>query len=130
MSQSKRTGKWVGILLLGVLLAGLLSGLLSGCDDARYDYNPPPGMGALIIENYTGDRVRVYIDGNQTNSVSSGGQGVLDVLPGVRRVAVDSEDILRSWAGDVDLLEGRRTIMELRGNTVRYEAFDVTLYFD
>jgi len=55
---------------------------------------------------------------------------VLDVLPGVRRVAVDSEDILRSWAGDVDLLEGRRTIMELRGETYRLETFDVTLYFN
>ena len=126
MSHWKRAGKCGGILLLGVLLAGWLS----ACDDDRYDYDPPEGYGALIIENYTGDRVRVYVDGVQTNSVSSGGQGTYDILPGVRRIALDSEDILRSWGGDVDLLEGRRTIMELRGNSFRYEIFDVTLFFD
>lgn len=124
--QINQRVKWIGILVL----CGLAAGLLSSCDDDRYDYTPPAGMGALIIENYTGDRVLVYIDGVQAESVSSGGQGTYDVLPGVRRIALDSEDILRSWAGDVDLLEGRRSIMELRGSSFQLEVFDVTLYFD
>jgi len=124
--QAHRVVQWSKILVLGMLFVLLLS----GCDDARYDYTPPEGMGALIIENYTGDSVRVYIDGVQVETVSSGGQRIYDVLPGVRRVALDSEDILRSWAGDVDLLEGRRTIMELRGSNLQLEAFDVTLFFD
>jgi len=47
-SQLKRAGVWAGILLGSMVLLGLLS----SCDDDRYDYTPPAGMGALIIGLY------------------------------------------------------------------------------
>jgi len=123
---SRRFGKWSASLGL----CGLLAGGLAGCDDSLYDYTPPAGFGALIVDNFTGDRIRVYIDGQETETVSSGKHRIYDRLPGLHRVALDSEDIRRSWADDVDILEGRRTVMEVRGDSINLEAFDVRVFFD
>jgi len=121
-----RFGKRLGVLLLFVAMAWMVA----GCDDSEFDYEPPAGKGALIVDNFTGDRVLVYIDGEEMERVSSGRHRAYDCLPGVRRVALDSEDIRRSWAGDVDILEGRRTVAEVRGDYVELDYFDVRVFFD
>lgn len=123
-SNRKGMGRCARFLACLVLLGGL-----AGCDD-DWDYTPPEGMGALIIDNFTGERVRVYLDGAEVNSVSSGHHRTYDLAPGVIRVALDSEDIQRAWADDVDVLEGRLTIMELRSSTYDWYEFDVQIYFD
>lgn len=125
--QKQRTWKWrLGLLPLVILAAGLMI----GCDDDRYDHDPPQGQGAIIVDNFTGDRIRVYVDGERLNDTRGGHSRAYDLEPGVYRVALDSDDRYRSWADDVDVLEGRLTILEVRGDAGDYRRFDVYTYFD
>jgi hypothetical protein len=117
--------KWIGVLSIS-----LATGLIAGCDDTEFDREPPAGQGSLIVDNFTGDRVRVYIEGVEDRSVSSGDHRYYDREPGVYRVALDGDDIRRYWAGDVDVLEGRRTVLEVRGYSSDFNSFDVRIYLD
>ncbi len=118
---------WRVVGLLGVCLAALLAG---GCDDDVYSRDPTEGMGLLVVDNFTGSRLRVYLDGEQVDSVSSGNHRYYEREPGIYRVALDGHNTDRSWSGDVDLLENRRTVLEVRGYTANYREFDVRMYFD
>jgi hypothetical protein len=113
----------------GMMLAALLLGL-AGCDDERYDHEPPAGQGTLYVENATGDRVRVYVDGAEQERVAAGKRRYYDLAPGTRRLVLDGDDVQRSWVGDVEILEGRRTILEVRVSSVNYTRFEVYAYFD
>lgn len=113
--------------MLGVALAGALP-WLAGCDETEYDYDPPPGQGSLVVDNFTGDRIYVYVDGLEVDSVRAGKHRYYDLEPGVHRVALDGDDTRRFWADDVDLLEDRLTVMEVQGYSS--ESFDVRIYFD
>lgn len=124
-TQAKRIGNRFGILAIFLAM-----GMAAGCDDTEFDRDPPAGQGTLIVDNFTGDRVRVYIDGDEVDSVSSGKHRYYDRDPGVYRVALDGDDVNRSWAGDVDVLEGRRTVVEVRGYSSDYDLFAVQIYFD
>ena len=115
---------------LGILVAAGLAGLLSGCDDSRFDRDPPEGQGTLVMDNYTGDRLLVYIDGQQRDNTSAGDYRYYDLLPGVHRVVLDGDDTDRTWAGDVDILEGRRTVLEVRNETFDYDDYDIQIYLD
>ncbi len=123
--QTGRLFRWCGVLAVS-----LAAGWAAGCDDSEFDRDPPEGQGSLIVDNYTGDRVRVYIDGEQVESVSAGDHEYYDRDPGVYRVALDGDDTNRSWAGDVDILENRRTVLEVRGAAFDYEDYDIRIYFD
>lgn len=103
--------------------------MLAGCDENRYSREPPPGQGTLYVENYTGDRLHVYVDGVAQERVPRGKERHYDLEPGIRRVALDGDDIQRSWVGDVDVLEGRRTVMEV-DTAGYYGAFTVRFFFD
>ena len=116
---------WRGSALLGLLA---LAGLAAGCDDDDYRHTPPPGQGTLVVDNLTSERVRVYIDGERMENVGAGDHRYYDLEPGVSRVALDGSDTDRSWAGDVDVLESRRTVLEVRGDS--YDTYDVRGYFD
>jgi hypothetical protein len=111
------------------LLAGALT-FLAGCDDSRFSREPPVGQGSVVVDNYTGDRLRVYVDGLEIESTSADDHRYYDLDPGLYRMALDGEDVGRSWAGDVDVLNGRRTVLEVRGYTGDYRSFDVRIYFD
>lgn len=113
--------------MLGLALAAALP-WLAGCDESEYDYDPPAGQGSLVVDNYTGDRIYVYVDGLEVDSVRSGKHRYYDLEPGVHRVALDGDDTRRFWADDVDLLEGRLTVLEVQGYSS--ESFDVRIYFD
>jgi hypothetical protein len=113
---------------LGLAMA-LVALLAAGCDETRYSRDPPPGLGTLYVENYTGDRLHVYVDGVQQESVPQAKQRHYDLEPGIRRVALDGDDIPRSWVGDVDVLEGRRTVLEVDSASY-YGAFTVRFFFD
>lgn len=122
---AKRLGRGLGVLLLcGV------AGLTGGCDDDNYSRDPIDGQGLLVVDNFTGSRVRVYIDGGREENVSSGKHRYYDLEPGIYRVALDGSDTDRSWAGDVDILERRRTVMEVRNYIGDYRYFDIRIYFD
>lgn len=122
----RQVGRW------GLALGGLLGLALSlmGCGSDRYDHDPPHGQGAIIVDNFTGDRIRVYVDGERLSDTRRGRSRAYDLQPGVYRVALDSGERYRSWADDVDVLEGRLTILEVRGDVGDYRHFDVYAYFD
>ena len=115
---------------LGVLAVAGSAVLFSGCDDTRFDREPPEGMGTLVMDNYTGDRLLVYIDGLECDSTSAGDYRYYDLVPGVHRVVLDGDDTDRAWAGDVDILEGRRTVLEVRSETFDYDDYDIQIYLD
>ena len=125
-SCTVRVGKWVGILAISLAAIGMLA----GCDDSEYDYDPPSGMGALVVDNFTGDRLLVYVDGMKAESAPAGHHRYYDLDPGVHRIALDGDDTHRAWARDVDILEGRRTVLEVHGTSTDYYALDVRIYFD
>lgn len=113
-----------------VVVAATLGGIVAACEHEGYDYNPPPGQGAIVVDNFTGDRIQVFVDGSRLETVRSGGRRAYDLNPGAYRVALDSEDHYRSWADDVDVLKDRLTILEVRGQTGNYRQLDVRKYFD
>ncbi len=115
---------------LGLLLAVAAASGPSGCEDSEYDRDPPDGQGSLVVDNFTGDRLRVYVDGERLDSVKAGHHRYYDLEPGVHRLALDGDDTDRSWADDVDVLENRRTVIEVRSQAGDYREFDVRVYFD
>ena len=124
-SRTVRVGKWVGILAIF-----LAAGLISGCDDDRFDHTSPAGQGTLVVDNWTGDRLLVYVDGLEVGSTGGSKYRYYDLEPGLHRVALDSDDIERAWAGDVDILERRLTVLEVSGYGADYRGFTVRFYFD
>lgn len=114
---------------LGLTLAAVLP-WLSGCDDSDYDHDPPPGQGALVVDNWTGYRLYVYLDGQEAESVPANKHRCYDLEPGAHRVVLDGKNSDRSWGDDVDVLEGRLTVLEVRSYGSDYTEFDVRLYFD
>ena len=116
-------------LALGFLLAGTLP-WLAGCDETEYDYDPPAGQGSLVVDNFTGERIDVFIDGLEVDRVSSGKHRYYDLEPGVHRVAFDGDDSDRFWAEDVDILEERLTVLEVEANYDGTGTFAVRIHFD
>ena len=112
------------------LAVTVLAAMLAGCDDTRFDREPPLGMGTLVVDNFTGDRLQVYINGQERDDTSAGDHQYYDLLPAVHRVALDGDDVSRSWAGDVDILENRRTVLEVRSSSNSYDDYDIEVYFD
>lgn len=118
-------GRWVRILALPVLAT-----LFTGCEDEDYDHNPPAGQGTLVVENRTWDRLYVFLDGAEVESVKEDKHKYYDLAPGVYRVVLDGDDSDRTWADDVDVLEGRLTVLEVREDSLDSDDFDVGVYFE
>lgn len=103
---------------------------LAGCDDITdddFDYVPAAGYGALIVDNNSPTDVNVYVDGASVGRVGDNDDKAYDLTPGVHRIVLDEDDGSRQWGGDVDILEGRQTILRvtLDGSGYRVnEEFD------
>ena len=114
--------------------AGLAGGLilalgLCACDDGDWNHTPPPGMGSIIVDNRTADDVHVYLDGYHTNSVSDLDYEVYDLAPAIHRVVLDEAHGSRAWRGDVDVLEGKLTVIEVNDGFYSSD-YNVRIYFD
>ena len=111
------------------LLAAALSTLLVtiGCEwgDDDHDHNPPAGMGSIIIDNYTSTDIEFFVDGTLVGKVNNDRDRAFDFAPGVYRVVLNDEDDRRSWANDVDVLEGRLTVLTVRIDSTDYARYDV-----
>lgn len=110
------------LLVLGGL--GPAGGDLSAGDE--YDHRPPPGMGSLIIADHSDDDVSVYVDGVEANKAPEDDWEAYDLRPGEHRVVLERRGGDCSFSGDVDMLEGRQTILEVQyafGNPYRYDVF-------
>lgn len=113
--------------------AGLLL-CAAGCDlddDNDRDHTPPAGQGALLVDNNTGDDIKVYADGVLLGKVGDYSDRAFDLAPGVYRVVLDEDDGSRDFRDDVDVLADRLTVLDV---TVDYDAFDsdydVEIFFD
>lgn len=116
--------------LLTALAASFSLGLL-GCDyEDDFDHDPPAGKGTLYVVNRTPNDCNVFIDGTRRNGVDNDDKEWYDLDPGVRRVVVDQDHTYRVFRGDVDILEGERTILELSVDATNLNRFDAFIYFD
>ena len=86
-----------------------------GCEEDKgyLDHTPPEGMGSLVVDNQTPDRIRVYIDGEYVAQAGDWDELILDFAPGVYRVFLEGRDSDRAYQNDVDVLEGRLTILHV-----------------
>ena len=115
-------------LLLGRVL-GALVGLfgLTGCDD-DISRNLQPGQGAIFIRNNTSSDLIVFIDGVRFQTVQDFSDRAYDLDPGVYRVVLDESGGDRAYRGDVDVIEGRLTVMDV-GIEPFDSNFDVEVFF-
>ena len=115
----------VGIWLLSL---GLISLCMTGCESDSFSHKPPEGMGSLIVDNQTGDRLEVYVNGIETNRVSAYDYEASDLEPGVYRVVVQERHGSRSYRNDVDILDDKLTVMQVRWSSSY--SYSVRIYFD
>ena len=127
-----RNGLDSGKAFLLTALVASLSLTLFGCDygDDDFDHDPPAGKGTLYVVNRTPNDCDVFIDGTPHNGVDGDDNEWYDLDPGVRRVVVDQDNTYRTFRGDVDVLEGQRTILELSVDPNDLNRFDAFIYFD
>jgi hypothetical protein len=122
--------KQIGLLLL---VAGCALGLgTAGCDDVddEFDYVPPAGRGALIVENNTASDINLYLDGASRGEVDDDSYLPVDAIPGVYRVVLDEDDGDRSYGADVDIMEGRLTILRVYIDSGDYTEYRVRIEFE
>ncbi len=128
---SSRPGWWLPrVVLAGGCLTGLLNG---GCEwkttKDDYDYTPPPGKGVLVVDNLTASDLDVYADGRHQRQVDAGDDEGMELEPRQYSIVLIESDGWRKWTGDVDVLEGRLTILQVRP-AQQAEEYDVSITFD
>lgn len=92
----------------------ILACALIACeDDDDFNYTPQDGFGALIVDNYTDDDISIFVDGIELQETKDSSWRGYDLKPGVRRIVLDQQGGDHSYAGDIDILEGRKTIVDV-----------------
>jgi hypothetical protein len=110
---------------MSAMLAAIALALAMGCEDnADYlDHNPPAGQGSLVVVNNTADDIDVFLDGEKVTRANDWSDRIVDVAPGEHRLVLDEHDGSRSASEDIDILDGRLTVV-----TVSLSAFDNSDY--
>lgn len=103
--------------------------LLAGCDDENFSHNPPPGQGSIIVDNRSVDVIHVYIGGLYANDVGDFDDEAYDRDPGLYRVVLDQKSGSRSYSHDVDVIEGKLTVLKVNIDEFSWE-YDVQIYYD
>lgn len=108
----------------------LLALTLCGCDDDNdRNHRVPDGMGSLIVDNNTADEISVFVDGDRVGKIKSYRDKAYDLSPGVHRVVLDQSGGDRSYRDDVDILKGKRTILDVAVRAFD-NRYDVVVFFD
>lgn len=124
--------KWV---TAAVSLAGscaLCLGL-AGCnldEEDDYDVVPSAGKGMLVVDNETTGDINLYVGGQSRGQVDDDSYLPAELTPGVYRVVLDGDDDDRIWGADVDILEGRLTVLRVSEDSNDRYDYDVTTDFD
>jgi len=106
------------------------AGLLSACDlDDDPDRKPPAGQGSIYVNNLTSSELRVYIDGTEVGEVDDNGNRYYDVDPGIYRVILDEKGGDRTFRDDIDVVEGRITVLDVAFESFDDDEFDVEIFF-
>lgn len=89
----------------------------SGCDDSssNFDHPTPAGLGTLVVDNGGPMNVSVFIDGIYSGETRDGHWDAFDLTPGLHRVVLDETNGDHSFRDDVDILDGRQTILDITG---------------
>lgn len=111
------------------LLLSCLALCLASCEHDHFNHTPPAGQGTLVVDNTTANRLNVYVDGRSVFEVSDDDYELVDLNPGVYRIVVDQKNGYHSYRGDLDILEGQLTVVEVRGYAAD-DWFDVRIYFE
>jgi hypothetical protein len=113
------------------MLCGLALWLAAGCEEHEdFDHDPPPGLGSLVIDNWVADDLDVFLDGEYAGEVDDNSDRIFDLAPGVYRLVLSDDDGDRSFRDDVDVLEGRLTVLTVRYGGADSASFLVNLRFD
>jgi hypothetical protein len=118
---------WIMTKATAILAAALIMG---GCDldeDKVSDHVPPAGQGALIVDNQTPTDLDVYLDGELQGEVDAFDDKTWDLAPGVYRLVVDEQDGDRNYATDLDILDGRNTVLDVMMNSPMASQYNVLL---
>ncbi|MCX7818276.1 MAG: hypothetical protein N2652_03575 [Kiritimatiellae bacterium] len=115
-ARTSRVG-FAAVTLLALLLAG-------GCEERDYDHTPPAGYGSLILDNFTGDRIRVYINGGDAGLLDRYDDAAWDLRPGLHRVVLDQREGPRHAAWDVDVVTARLTVIRVRVSDWDWREYD------
>ncbi len=102
------------IITRRTLIAAVMLALVAGCEDQRFDHEPPPGLGSLVVDNLTGTSLEVFIDRAAPEQVRAWRHRIWDMTPGIHRLVIRDGDDGRFYSGDADIVEGRLTIAEVR----------------
>jgi len=119
--RAGRIGRWAALLAAGLALCA--------CEDDDWSHKPPAGQGSIIVDNRTSDDLHVYLDGAYAQRVKDFDHEAFDVQPGLVRVALDQAHGSRAWRDDVDVLQGKLTVLEIRADWSG-DDFSVRVYFD
>lgn len=117
--------------LLRWAAAAALATTLAGCEsDDDYDHDPPEGFGALYVDNENVNDVRVYVDGEYVGRVDDYDEEAFDLRPGIHRLVLDESGGDRYYASDLDIIEGRLTVVEVDAGSYEYNRFDVITHLE
>lgn len=104
--------------------------LIAGCDyDDSTDHKPPDGQGSIVVDNNTFNDIRVYIDGESQKRVDGYDDRAYDREPGVYRVVLDESGGDRTYRDDVDVLDGRLTVIDVSNDPFSSSKYDVEVFF-
>lgn len=104
----------------------------AGCDweASTTDHDPKPGKGAIVIENNTGSKINVYIDGRSFGQAGDFDEKAIDLNPGVYRVVLDESGGSRTYRDDVDVILGKNTILDVAADPFDTTRYDVAVFIE
>ena len=117
--------------LLLLLCAGVA--VVAGCEDTDDDtlggrnYQPPPGLGAIVIENDSAATWNVAIDGVQLGRVATGSFLVRDAAPGPHWVHLDEHEGRDIKDVTVEAAEGMLAVVRVDGDVSDYDVGTVII---
>ena len=127
----------------GVIRAGFMGAVaavliwLCGCDwkDENHrrhdiDHVPPAGQGSLVIDNLTDTDADVFVDGTARGRAGDDSVRTIDLAPGLYRVVLDEVDGHRAYRADIDVLDGKLSVLEVRTESGDFDSYKVSLRCD
>ena len=113
---------------LRALCVSMALWFVTGCDDGDPDRTPPVGQGSIFVNNQTSSDLQIYIDGIRFETVQDYEDKYYDLAPGLYRIIIDEQDGDRTYRDDVDVIEGRITVIDVAMESFG-DDFDVEVFF-